>query len=184
MKKKITVSLVRLNKGGYDSNGKYWGTGGKLYQIEDPDYEGSTNSYYRDLFYRAASAKDARAMYLANMRKSPHMRNPCVKNPGKRGKAIIHATTKALKYNSEVREAVRKDIAKELSKIMDNAFQVKNPRVHFPRTARGRPKEMKKWHILRKGKPPIRFSGTKKDAHQKARGFALRGTHVVLDGPK
>lgn len=133
MKKKITATHIRLNKGGYDSSGRYWGTGQKLYLIDDPNWEGSTNSYYRDCYRRANSAKEAKEDYLANIAKSPWNRNP---------------------------------------------------RTHFPKTRRGRPKEMKKWHILRKGKPPIRFNATKKDAHNRAQIYALRHGHIVLDGPK
>lgn len=44
---------VRLNRGGYDSRGKYWGVGPKLYRVGDADG-------VLDEYVRAPSAKVAR----------------------------------------------------------------------------------------------------------------------------
>ena len=59
MKWKITCERIRLSKGGYETNGRYWGVGAPLYRITyfSPGEECFTEEY------RAESAKEARAMF-------------------------------------------------------------------------------------------------------------------------
>lgn len=67
-----------------------------------------------------------------------------------------------------------------------NSSSMENPRVHYPKTARGRRPTMARWTITSPGKPPIRFTGTKADAHFKAVKLVSSGKRkkLVLDGPK
>jgi hypothetical protein len=51
---KIELERVSINRQGYDSHGRYWGTGAPLYAVHVPD----TRIYEH---VRASSAKDARA---------------------------------------------------------------------------------------------------------------------------
>ena len=75
---------------------------------------------------------------------------------------------------------------KRKTKKRKNPCQAKkaNPRVHFPKTRRGRPEKTRTWVITRKGKTPLRFRATKKGAFNKSKGLASRGKRLVLDGPK
>jgi len=57
--KQYEVKLVRLDRGGYDRHGRYFGVGGKLYQVFD-------NDSGRSLHVRASSAKKARELAIAN----------------------------------------------------------------------------------------------------------------------
>ena len=61
-----------------------------------------------------------------------------------------------------------------------------NPRVHFPKTSRGRKQVMHKWRITSAGKPPITFQATKGQAYLKAHNLVSSGKRkkLVLDGPK
>ncbi len=54
---KLTVSRVRLNSGGYDSHGGYWGGGAPLFYVENEDTGEAVH-------VRAADAKSARAKAL------------------------------------------------------------------------------------------------------------------------
>jgi hypothetical protein len=55
LKVKLHVEHVRINKGGYDRTGRYWGIGQKLYRVYD-------DSGFIDKHVRAPNAKTARAM--------------------------------------------------------------------------------------------------------------------------
>ncbi len=55
---KIYLKRVRLNQGGYDSNGTYFGTGSPLYWASSEDCE-------VDFMLRAADRADARDQVLA-----------------------------------------------------------------------------------------------------------------------
>lgn len=52
---KFHLYRIRLNKGGYDSNGRYWGTGLPL-------FEAYSNEYGRYMHYRAHTREDAKFM--------------------------------------------------------------------------------------------------------------------------
>ncbi len=94
-------------------------------------------------------------------------------------------TTKtAIKHLKAALTSLSKTKAKKRKKkVRTNPCDEVNPRIHFPKTKRGRSQEMKTWHILRKGKPPMRFKTTKKAAFAKAASLARKGK-LVLDGPK
>jgi hypothetical protein len=49
----LVVQRVHVNRQGYDSRGKYWGVGQKLYLVEDSDFTAFTH-------VRAKDAKEAR----------------------------------------------------------------------------------------------------------------------------
>jgi hypothetical protein len=53
---KTSISRVRLNNGGYDDSGRYWGVGQKLYRVDDPSLEYSE-------FYRADSREEAKEQH-------------------------------------------------------------------------------------------------------------------------
>lgn len=61
--KRITVTRVRVRSDGYDVDGRYWGSGTpglRLYRVDDTHDPHRPPSYYR-----APSAADARARYVA-----------------------------------------------------------------------------------------------------------------------
>jgi hypothetical protein len=138
----LTATKIHIDKGGYDSRGRYWGIGAPLYLVVMKNFEGK---WLYSAEFRAKSAAEAKK--LAKTEIATYIRRG-----GTMGEFL-------------------------------SQYRI-NPRTHFPKTKRGRPKEMKKWHILRSGKPPIRFNATKKDAHHRAQIYALRHGHIVLDGPK
>ena len=53
MGNKISAEHIRINAGGYDSRGRYWGTGTKLYRVTDEDG-------HLDVHVRAPDAKTAK----------------------------------------------------------------------------------------------------------------------------
>jgi hypothetical protein len=53
---KIYAERVRLDRSGYDSRGRYWGVGGKLYRVTAEGPEGDE----LDTHVRAATAKAAK----------------------------------------------------------------------------------------------------------------------------
>jgi hypothetical protein len=55
---RVTLRRIRLDRGGYDSGGAYWGHGQPLY------YAGS-NCGRLDIFFRAANRIDAKAKVTA-----------------------------------------------------------------------------------------------------------------------
>jgi hypothetical protein len=52
----IRATRVRINRGGYDSRGKYWGVGAPLYRVESADDYG---------FVRAQDSKAAKERAIA-----------------------------------------------------------------------------------------------------------------------
>jgi hypothetical protein len=54
---KLYAERVRLDRQGYDSHGRYWGVGQKLYRVSNSD---TTNDPYIDKFVRAPSADTAK----------------------------------------------------------------------------------------------------------------------------
>lgn len=60
----------------------------------------------------------------------------------------------------------------------------KNPRVHFPKTKRGRKEKSKTWKLTAERRPPIRFKATKSAAYKRATKYAKSYTRVVLDDGK
>ena len=58
---KFSLRRVRLNSGGYDSYGRYWGTGQPLFYYEDV----SVNHDYVNDFIRADSREHAKEKPLA-----------------------------------------------------------------------------------------------------------------------
>jgi hypothetical protein len=58
---RYTVTRIRLNRGGYDRNGRYWGVGDRLYRIDDEETG-------KHIHVRADSAKSARAIALRSNR--------------------------------------------------------------------------------------------------------------------
>lgn len=53
---RITLFRVRINSGGYDSGGAYWGLGAPLWYVGDPDGNG--------WFFRASGRDAAKAAIL------------------------------------------------------------------------------------------------------------------------
>jgi len=56
----LTVERVRLDRGGYEKSGRYWGTGEPLYRVSGELRTGE-RLYFIDLHVRARSAQEARA---------------------------------------------------------------------------------------------------------------------------
>jgi len=73
---------------------------------------------------------------------------------------------------------------KKASKRKNPCSAKSNPRVHFPKTRRGRKPVTRSWTITQKGKPPIRFKASKLAAFAKAKKLASKSRRLVLDGPK
>ena len=57
-KQTVVVTHIRLNRGGYDHAGRYFGVGPKLYMVDDEVAE-------QFMYVRAPTAKEARAKALA-----------------------------------------------------------------------------------------------------------------------
>lgn len=89
----------------------------------------------------------------------------------------------ALKHLHEATRLLAKTKARKRKKRANPCSSAANPRVHFPKTRRGRKEVMRKYTILRKGKPPLRFTATKASAIARATKMAAHGK-LVLDGPK
>ncbi|KRR22146.1 hypothetical protein [Bradyrhizobium retamae] len=62
-KGKVTLQRVRLNSGGYDDMGRYFGTGQRLYYFFCEDDPG--HAFRRDDFFRAADRASAKAYVRA-----------------------------------------------------------------------------------------------------------------------
>ncbi len=60
MTKRFTVTRIRLNSGGYDSRGRYFGTGAPLFSVMDNETE-------RETEVRASSAKAAREKVMESV---------------------------------------------------------------------------------------------------------------------
>ena len=56
----LTVERMRLDRGGYEKSGRYWGTGEPLYRVSGELRKGE-RLYFIDLHVRARSAQEARA---------------------------------------------------------------------------------------------------------------------------
>ena len=65
---KLQLERVRLDRGGYDQHGRYFGVGEPLYQYTNDD--GTTSDY----FYRYVRARD-RAEAKRKIREEPFMRD-------------------------------------------------------------------------------------------------------------
>lgn len=63
MTDKVYMERVRLNRGGYDSFGSYWGVGGPLWRIDDPQAENGARHL------RARDREHAKAVYREQWRK-------------------------------------------------------------------------------------------------------------------
>lgn len=61
--KRFPVARVRLNRNGYDSHGRYYGTGAPLFEVSDEDDDLTTR-------VRAASAAEARKKAIAEWMRS------------------------------------------------------------------------------------------------------------------
>lgn len=55
---KVSLQRVRINQGGYDDTGSYWGVGQPLYRYSDEDGE-------IDNYVRAYNREDAKAVITA-----------------------------------------------------------------------------------------------------------------------
>lgn len=55
---KVSLRRVRINSGGYDDSGTYWGVGQRLYHA-------ACDSWDRDFHFRAVDREDAKAAVLA-----------------------------------------------------------------------------------------------------------------------
>jgi hypothetical protein len=62
----LVVRRVKLDSGGYDAGGAYWGNGAKLWQAEDPD--GYFSYYFRAVDYMAAKREARIRSPLARVR--------------------------------------------------------------------------------------------------------------------
>ena len=60
---KVRMERVRLNAGGYDDTGSYWGVGGPLYRVDDPESE-----YGATRHLRARNREHAKSVYRAQWR--------------------------------------------------------------------------------------------------------------------
>jgi hypothetical protein len=56
---KVSLRRVRINSGGYDDSGYYWGIGQRLYHAAFEDGQS-------DLYFRADNREDAKLAVLAN----------------------------------------------------------------------------------------------------------------------
>lgn len=65
-KAKIKASRIRLNRGGYDPQGRYWGTGEPLYFVY---LETTDGAWLASAHQRASSAKEAKALFKADLEK-------------------------------------------------------------------------------------------------------------------
>ncbi len=66
---KITAHRVRIDRGGYDSGGRYWGTGAPLYEVENDNHGHVVTKHVR-----AQSASEAKAKafgWVSGGRKRP-----------------------------------------------------------------------------------------------------------------
>lgn len=97
---------------------------------------------------------------------------------------MSNQATKLKKVKKHLQAALKSLALKAKKRKRANPCKVKaNPRVHFPKTRRGRPKEMKSWLMTVAKRPPVRFMATKEDAYEKARAHAKKHNKVILDGP-
>lgn len=58
---KLRLRKVRLNSQGYDSDGRYWGCGEQLWELELPD---THNHYHTHQYFRSASREWAKKRVL------------------------------------------------------------------------------------------------------------------------
>lgn len=63
-KVKCTLRRVRLNQGGYDVNGSYWGLGNPLYWVS-PEVPSFPEFPESDFFFRARDRSHAKAVVRA-----------------------------------------------------------------------------------------------------------------------
>lgn len=94
-------------------------------------------------------------------------------------KAAIDSLSKSKKRNP------CKNPARLKRRKKNSAVSLSNPRYHFPKTPRGRPKKKLKWKIESPGYKTITHHGTKESAFSVANKLISSGLRkkVIVDGP-
>lgn len=193
----LRAEKVRLNRGGYDSRGRYFGTGAPLYRVSSDDGR-------LDQYVRAESAMAAKNQFRVKNpeckgsgpknRRVLRCRNP--ENPTRYVYAVWCEGYGTKRVNGTPKQAAKlkkflkaKGYNCRMKKLgvcnpgcapMPNPsslFPLENPRRHFPQTPRGRPKVNKHWIAEIYSDPDGAKLGTRKlstdkqDAYDAAKGM-------------